>query len=182
MMTSSAGPIVFTTARMAARLLSHDDASELLAVYGDPRTVRWIGNGTPLSLAECDRWIGITQRNYATRGYGMYALTRPTGGSVLGFVGLVHPDQQPDAELQYALHRAQWGRGLATEAAAGLLRHGVEVLGITRVVATIAPENAASRRVLDKIGMRFVEQRADADGLPTQHFVWEPGHRSVALR
>jgi RimJ/RimL family protein N-acetyltransferase len=57
-------------------------------------------------------------------------------------------------EIGWVLHPRYHGRGLATEAAAALLRHGFEMLGLHRVIATCQPENRASSRVMEKLGMR----------------------------
>jgi RimJ/RimL family protein N-acetyltransferase len=129
------------TERLGVRRLGPGDADALHDVYGDAEAMRWVGDGRPLDRAGCERWVEVTERNYRTRGYGMYALVDRATGEVVGFAGLVHPDGQPEAELKYALRRAHWGRGLATEAAAALLRHAAESLGIARVIATVAPEH-----------------------------------------
>lgn len=177
-MTSSASGIVFSTGRIVARALTSSDQGDLFAVYGDRIAMRWVGDGAPLSLEQCVHWIGVTRRNYAARGYGMYALVHRQSGQSLGFIGLVHPDQQPEPELKYAFRRSCWGQGLATEAAIGLLHYSRHALGITRVVATVAPENQASRRVLEKIGMHPIKTYRDADGLPTCLYAWEAGDTS----
>lgn len=84
------------------------------------------------------------------------------GGSVIGSVALmtgvsdlVHGPCE--AEIGYVLRREAWGNGYAAEAAEALLSWAGAHLGITRVVATCRPENTGSVRVLEKIGMRQVE-------------------------
>lgn len=144
------------------------------AVYGDAVIVRWVGDGIPLDRSQCEHWIEITHRNYATRGYGMLALVARDTGDIAGFGGLVHPGGQPEAEIKYALRREYQGQGLATEAAAGLLRYGAEALGIRTVIATVDPENLASLRVLLKAGMQQGELRRNDDGSLTQLFSWSP--------
>ncbi len=85
----------------------------------------------------------MTHRNYALRGYGMTALVDRATGDTVGFIGLVHPNDQIEAELKYALHRAWWGRGLATEGATGMLAYAASMLGLEQVMATAAPEHIA---------------------------------------
>lgn len=164
---------VFETPRLFARRLGADDVDALHAVYGDDEAMRWVGDGQALSREGCAAWVGVTQRNYATRGYGMFALLeRAAPAEVVGFAGLVHPGGQEAAEIKYALRRSHWGRGLASEAAAALLSHGARVHGLRRIIATVDPENLASQRVLLKAGMQLGELRRDADGALTQYFVW----------
>ena len=84
------------------------------------------------------------------------------------FVGLMmlppaaHGPDQPDdptvADLGYRIVRRQWGRGLAREASAELLRHGFEAVGVRRVIAQTMAVNTRSRRVMEALGMRFVRR------------------------
>lgn len=159
--------LLYTTARLWVRALTIADVDDLYAVYGDPVGARWVDDGQPIAYADCRLWIRVTERNYATRGYGMSALISRDDHRVVGFCGLVHPGGQPEAELKYALRRTHWGLGLATEAARGMLDYGREAFGLTRVIATIAPQNVASARVLTKLGMAHITDRPEPDGSRT---------------
>lgn len=168
----------YTTERLRVRSWRGDDLPALQAVYGDADAMRWVGEGRALSAAECERWLVVTAENYRRRGYGMFTierLDRSEGATdaVIGFIGLVHPSGQIDAEVKYALDRAHWGQGYATEAVRGLLDHAARALGLTRVVATAAPPHVASHRVLEKAGLRPGGLRRNDDGSQTQTFVWE---------
>jgi RimJ/RimL family protein N-acetyltransferase len=143
------------------------------AVYGDAEAMRWVGDGEPLDRAGCGEWVDVTLRNYERRGYGMFAILDRSSEDVIGFCGLVHPGGQPEAEIKYALRRDAWGRGIATEAVAALLRHGARAHGLRRVIATVAPDNAASQRVLLKAGMAQDALRRNDDGTFTQLYSWE---------
>jgi RimJ/RimL family protein N-acetyltransferase len=66
-------------------------------------------------------------------------------------------DGVPEVEVAYLLARTAWGRGLGTEAAAAVLRHAREVVGLRRVVALVHPENHGSARVVTKLG--FARER-----------------------
>lgn len=165
---------LFTTARLAVRRLAEHDLDAMHAVYGDADAMRWVGDGQPLARAQCEEWLAVTRRNYATRGYGMNAVVERGSGAVVGFCGLVHPGGQAEAEIKYALLRARWGRGLASELAAALLAHGAAAHGLRRVIATVAPDNLASQRVLRKAGMQRGALRRNDDGSFTQLFDWQP--------
>jgi ribosomal-protein-alanine N-acetyltransferase len=144
----------------------------MLAVYGDALTMRWVGDGRPLTRPECVQWIENIQRGYATRGYGMTALAARESGVIVGFCGLVHPGGQADAELKYALRRDYWGQGFATEGARALIDYAIEVLHLSTIVATAAPEHAASHRILLKIGLAAAGSRRNHDGTTTCLFAW----------
>jgi RimJ/RimL family protein N-acetyltransferase len=163
---------VFATERLTVRRLEAGDVAALHAVYGDAEAMRWVGDGRPLALERCQDWVRVTEKNYAARGYGMFTVRARDSGEVVGFCGLVHPGGQADAEIKYALNRAHWGKGYATEVAAGMLRYGASVHGLSRIVATAAPENVASHRVLAKAGMTPAGPRRDEDGAVTLCFTW----------
>ena len=104
-------------------------------------------------------WVAFEQRERCRR--------RSSEETPDRFVGLMmlppaHGPDQPDdptvADLGYRLLRRQWGRGLAREASAGLLRHGFEVVGVRRVIAQTMAVNTRSRAVMEALGMRFVRR------------------------
>ena len=164
--------VVFTTARLVARRWTHADIDAVEVVYGDADAMRWVGDGQPITRAECEQWMEVTFANYRTRGYGMFTLEDESSVSVIGFAGIVHPGGQSEPEIKYALLRAHWGRGVATEAAAGLLEYGATHHRLSRIIATTHPANIASHRVLLKAGMERGELRPNADGSQTLLFIW----------
>ena len=159
---------IFETERLIARRLQASDLAPLLAVYGDADAMRWVGDGEPITHEACVKWLEVTENNYRVRGYGMFALVARKTEEVLGFCGLVHPGGQPEAEIKYALKRSYWGSGLATEAAGAMLAYGATEHHLTEVIATTAPENVASHKVLLKAGMQRAELRDNEDGTFTQ--------------
>lgn len=161
----SAPAVIATTDRLLIRRLTPGDRDTMLAVYGDREAMRWVGDGSPLTPEQADLWLDVTARNYRHYGYGMFAMTlREQPETVVGFIGIVHPDGQPEPEIKYALHRAHWGAGFATEAVAAVLDYGFRRCGLARVIATTAPENAASHRVLQKAGLQETAPRHHDDG------------------
>ena len=165
---------LFVTERLSCRRWFLQDLQALAEVYGDADAMRWVGDGIAITPDECRNWLAVTENNYQTRGYGMFALEDRVTRVVVGFCGLVHPGGQIEAEIKYALKRKFWGRGLATEAARALLAYGANTHGVDYVIATTAPENAASHRVLLKAGMAKGQLRRDEDGSYTQLFEWRP--------
>jgi RimJ/RimL family protein N-acetyltransferase len=82
------------------------------------------------------------------------AITGCSGGDLLGLCGVVVPRGAEEGEIWYLLHPEWWSKGIATEAARQLLDFGFGDLGLHRIWATCLPENPASARVLEKLGMR----------------------------
>ena len=169
--TALDGAIVFKTPRLICRRWRPDDLPHIFSIYSDPEGARWVGDGTPITWAESERWLDVTASNYVERGYGMFAVEVGETGSIVGFCGLVHPDGQTDAEIKYAYQRSDWGKGYASEIAPALIRYGAERFGLLRIIATVARENLASQRVLEKANMCFVEAIEDDEG-ETLVFEW----------
>ncbi|MFZ5981910.1 MAG: GNAT family N-acetyltransferase [Candidatus Zixiibacteriota bacterium] len=79
-------------------------------------------------------------------------------GQLVGWVGLGPLDIRPEEiEIYYGFGKEFWGKGYASEAAAAFLRYGFETIGLERIVAIVLPANKASIRVIEKIGLPFVE-------------------------
>lgn len=164
--------VVFCTERLIVRRWCDSDLPALMAVYGDADAMRWVGDGEPVTLEECVKWLEVTRRNYEKRGYGMFAVELRLAPGVIGFCGIVHPGDQAEPEIKYAYLRSHWGRGFATEVAVGLLGYAVSVHGLHHLIATVAPANSASIRVLLKAGMVRGDLINDDDKGQTQLFPW----------
>jgi ribosomal-protein-alanine N-acetyltransferase len=98
--------------------------------------------------------------------FGQWAIQEKSTGAVHGWTELskLRPWSGPSDEiaLSYVLRRSSWGQGIATEAAGRLLRCAFEVHGLDRVMAVIMSGNLASKRVLEKLNMRFVASAESA--------------------
>lgn len=174
---SQMGRVIFNAKRLVGRHLLASDVPALLEVYGDADAMRWVGDGQPLTREDCKRWIEVSAGNYRSRGYGMSAIIEHGSNRVVGFCGLVHPDNQPEAELKYAFGRSSWGRGYATEAARAMLAYAHGPVGLSRVVATVYAENLPSRRVLLKAGLKHTSSLSTEDGRVVLCFVSEAATR-----
>lgn len=154
------------TKRLSLRRLRPYDADDLLAICGDAEVMRFVGECRPLSRAECMEWIGNSQINYEKYGFGTFAVTLAGDDRVVGYAGLVRPTPGGEAEIIYGIAKDLWGRGLMSEAAAELVELGFRRFGLRRIIATIDPANAASIRIVEKLGFGFVERRTDENGFP----------------
>lgn len=169
------GTVIYKTERMICRRWQPSDVDAIFAVYSDPEGSLWVGDGTPITRKQCDDWLEVTAANYRVRGYGMFALDDCMTGTIIGFCGLVHPDGQPEVELKYAFLRTHWGQGLASEAIPPMIDFAVNSLKLKSIIATVAPENAVSQRVLLKSGFYFVEEKDDENGERTRWYRWKGG-------
>ncbi len=171
---------IFHTDRVSCRRWLPADFDALVRVYGDADAMRWVGQGIAITPEQCKQWLEVTENNYRTRGYGMFACEDRSTSLVVGFCGLVHPGDQTDAEIKYAFDRRYWGRGLATESAKSLLAYGAREHGLLKIIASAAPDNYASHNVLLKAGMTPAGTRDNNDGSQTKLFVWQAGTQQDA--
>lgn len=143
-------PIV--TARLLLRPLRRDDLDALAEVYLHPLVMRWIGSHT---RDDVEREFALQREYQASLGWSFWAVEERHTGRMIGDCGLQPLDHRgPEVELGYDLHPDAWGRGLATEAARGVMEQAFGPLGIDRVVAVVKPEHVASQRVLVKAGLQ----------------------------
>lgn len=121
------------------------------------------------SILECGQ-------THETLGY--YKVYHAGSGAFLG-MGALSPDGEAAAELEYMLLPECWGQGLGTALAARLLE-AAQGCGVTTVTATIDPENAASRRVLQKNGFRLEQTGRNPDGEMVETYVRRAAERAAA--
>ncbi len=148
------GKMVLETPRLVLRELDPDDLDFVAAMLADPEVMRYWPR--PYSREEAEDWVRRQRERYARDGYGYWLAVERATGRPVGQAGLlaVEVDGIEEVALGYMIHRPFWRRGYATEAAAACLHVGFVELGLERVVADVDPDNAASVRVLEKVGMR----------------------------
>ena len=153
-----------TTARLRLRAPPPRDAADLLATLGDPEVTRYHSVHTFTTLGEAQAAIERLHQRYAARDTIRWAIELVERGEMIGTVGLLRfAFEHRRAELGYEIARRWWGRGLAPEAAAAVIRYGFAVLGLHHIEAGVLPGNDASVRVLNKLG--FLEEGIRRDYL-----------------
>jgi [ribosomal protein S5]-alanine N-acetyltransferase len=122
----------------------------------------WKLDEGPIPLAEAEQKISWMLANHAQNVPGRIthlclAIIYKDTGECIGWCGLDHLERtQADPALFYLLKAKCWGKGLATEATRALLGFAFEKMGLASIHGACAPENIASRRVMEKVGMQYV--------------------------
>ena len=153
--------IDLATERLLLRRLIADDADHLVTLDSDPKVMRFLSGGAPTPRDLIEREIlPRFLRSYTHEGLGVFAAVETSSGDFLGWISLRTPvDKPPDqAELGYRLRASAWGKGYATEGARALIHRGFSACGLRRVVAITYEHNHASRRVMEKLGMKLVRR------------------------
>lgn len=157
---------ILETDRLLLRRLELGDLDDLHQLYSDPVGRRYFPEGT-LTLAETREELEWFLHGHPRHPeLGLWATILKENGRFIGRCGLLPwtIDGVDEVEVAYALSREFWGRGLATEAARGIVAYAWQQLGLTRLVCLIDPENSASIHVAGKIGMRFEKESRDDKG------------------
>jgi ribosomal-protein-alanine N-acetyltransferase len=142
------------TARLRLRQFREDDLDAFADIYSDPDVVKYLGTGLPALKEETAQHLSnLITNHWEQKRLGRWAVIDKADGRLIGLCGLRLLEGAP--ELVYLMSKPYWGRGLAPEAARACLRYAFEELQLERVVAITRPENAASRRVLDKLGLQY---------------------------
>jgi RimJ/RimL family protein N-acetyltransferase len=150
------------SARLMFRDMLPDDLDDMALLLGDPEVMTYYPR--PKTRDEAAHWIMWNRGLYRTHGHGLWLLTTPDG-SFVGDCGLTPQPVDGVTELEVGYHvvPALQGHGYATEAAAASRDFARDVLGATRLIAIIHPDNRPSQRVAEKIGLR-PEKRAVVHG------------------
>jgi [ribosomal protein S5]-alanine N-acetyltransferase len=153
---------IIETERLILRHLRVEDAEDLYRIYSDPETVKFMGQGSA-SVEETRGHIqNHIEKYYNHHGFGLWATVLKENNGLIGRCGLLYQDIEgrKDPELAYLLDSNFWGQGLATEAAQAIIKIGFDQYNFTRIIAVIKPQNTASIRVAQKVGMNYEREIA----------------------
>lgn len=143
------------TPRLRLRHVREADVETLLAVFGDPEALRYWGHGPLADLAAARAYVRQMEAGFASRSLFQWVVADREGDGLIGTVTLFDWNRDHRrAEIGFMLGRAHWGQGFAQEAVRAALRFGFDAMDLHRVEADVHPENAASLRLLERLGFR----------------------------
>jgi RimJ/RimL family protein N-acetyltransferase len=147
---------VIETDRLNLRRLSDDDAEFILELLNDPSFLRFIGDKGVRTLDDArDYILNGPVDMYNRLGFGLYLTELKESGVPVGICGLIKRDSLEDVDIGFAFLPRFWAKGYAYESASAVMAYGKTVLGLKRIVAITSPDNYASGRLLEKLGLRF---------------------------
>jgi RimJ/RimL family protein N-acetyltransferase len=139
----------------------------------DPRVMEFFPD--VLTREESDQFIERIEADFDEHGFGLFAAELKAEGKLIGFIGLHIAGFQahftPCVEIGWRIGAPYWGKGLATEGSQAVIKFAFERLRFDSLVSFTAPENVASRRLMEKLGMMH-DPKDDFD-----HPKLPPGHR-----
>ena len=139
------------TPRLRLRAYRGEDLDLLAALYADPDVTAFTKLGS-LARAQAEATLDGYLADWRDRAFGMCAVFLKAGGAFAGECGFFLLERSGELALRYAVHKRFWGQGLAGEAAQGVIDHAFRRLDFERVVSFVEAPNAASHRVMQKLG------------------------------
>ena len=158
--------IILETKRLLLRRFVIEDLDALFAFYSDPDVVRYIPDA-PRTYEETREELEWFRNGHPKfPGLGLWATIYKETKQFIGRCGLLPwtIDEQQEVEVAFALSKAYWGQGLATEVARSLVQYGFENLQLSRLICLIDHDNQASINVATKIGMTLEKESKDEYG------------------
>ena len=152
--------VFLETERITLRRFTPDDVDLLVDLDSDPDVMFFITGGRPTPRDEIESEVLPAFLSYYERfdGYGFWAVIERATDEFIGWFhfrpAAGHPADEP--ELGYRLKKSAWGKGYGSEGSIALIDKGFTDHGVRRALAETMVVNAASRRVMEKAGMRAV--------------------------
>ncbi len=154
--------VLLETDRLVLRQFTPADVDHLVELDADLEVMHFITGGRPTPRAEIEQEVLPAWLDYYTRTarLGFWAAEDKATGQFVGWFhlrpGEGHGDEEP--ELGYRLRRTAWGKGYATEGCRALIDMAFAELGVQRVLAETMAVHTASRRVMERSGLRLVRE------------------------
>jgi RimJ/RimL family protein N-acetyltransferase len=157
---------ILETPRLILRHLEPGDLDNLYALYRDPEIRRYYPDGTRTYEQTRQELAWFLHGHPSYPQLGLWATIYKETGQFIGRCGLLPwtIEQQAEIEIAYLLAKEFWRQGLGTEAAIGIRDYAFDHLGYSRLICLIDPENQASMKVAQKIGMVFEKDIVDEYG------------------
>lgn len=149
---------IIETKRLLLREFSEKDGPLFFEMNNHPEVLQFTGDKPFQTQSEAKQFL-LDYSHYQDYGYGRWTVVLKETGKAIGWCGLKYHDEGY-IDIGYRFLRSEWGRGYATEAAKACLSYGKDELLLSPIWGRVAPENKASIRVLEKLGMEFFKKDA----------------------
>ncbi|CAN5597333.1 GNAT family N-acetyltransferase [soil metagenome] len=142
------------TKRLLLRQMNETDTNAVFAMRSDTDVMRFI-RAPQIKKSEAKNWINLISSRWEAEKIGFCAMIEKASNQFIGWCGLWRLAENGEIEVGYALFKEFWGKGYAVEASEAFLEYGFNELNLEKIVAVATPENKNSRRVMEKLGMKY---------------------------
>lgn len=132
------------------------DTEVLYRIYQTEGVLRYFPNPSPPPLEKVQYFVASQQAHWESYGYGNWGVLPNGENEIVGWAGLQFLPELKETEVGFLLDRPFWGKGYATEAALASLSFGFNNFNLDHIIALVHPNNLASRCVIDKCGMVYM--------------------------
>ncbi len=146
------------TGRLYLRRVTLDDADLMLAIWNDPAFMHNVGDRGVRTIEDARQEMKAgALAHYEEYGYGPYAMVLKPDGARIGICGLFKRQNLDHPDIGFAVLPRYCGTGFAEEASRAVIAHAADDLGLRVLHAIVSPDNAPSVRLIEKLGLSFVE-------------------------
>ena len=143
------------TERLLIRKFTLDDLDKLIELRSDEEVIKYLGGKKMQNPQAIEKRLNFYINCYEKFGFGVCAMIWKATNEMFGWSGLQPLEDTGEIELGYGMKKEFWGKGIGYECASVWLEFGFERVGLERIVAIAYPENEASRRIMEKCGMKY---------------------------
>lgn len=144
------------TDRIILREFELNDLQAVFDFSSNTEVQKYTGDAVLNNLDQAkDIIVNVWFSDYKKYGYGRYAVVYKPDDKVIGFAGLKYLPELRETDIGFRFLPEYWGKGIATEVSREIIKYGFEVLKLNRIIGIAMPENIASNKVLNKIGLDF---------------------------
>jgi RimJ/RimL family protein N-acetyltransferase len=155
--------LILETDRLLLREIRLSDAEDMFRLDSSPNVVKYLGNNPVKSIEESVTLIEMIRNQYIQNGIGRFAVVLKESNEFIGWCGikfLTEPENNyvNVYEIGYRLIEEHWGKGFGFEAAKAWLDYGFNTMKVKTMYASVHKENAASKRILEKLGLQITSE------------------------
>lgn len=132
-----------------------EDLPVMSKIYAGEDVMKYIGRGGAVDERATEQMLKAFMKSYEMNGFGIWACVNKMSGNIIGHCGFNVLPVSGDIEIAYLLDKPYWGKGIATSIALETLQYGFDELKLNKIVALAYPQNIASIRVIEKLGMNY---------------------------
>lgn len=163
--------LVLETERLLLRPFTTDDAPFALTLLNEPSFLHFIGDKNVRSLEDARQYLLTGPiACYKQNDFGLLLIELKDSRTPIGMCGLLKREELAHPDIGFAFLPDYWGKGFALEAATAVMKDARERLKLEQILAIVNPDNDASIKLLERLGLRFVRLKGDVNlyALPDQ--------------
>jgi RimJ/RimL family protein N-acetyltransferase len=163
--------LILETNRLLLRPLELSDAEDMFTMDKNPEVHKYLWQTPAKEIEEIIKVIDYVRSQYKKNNIGRFATIIKETGEFIGWTGIKFVDDHTENgntnfyDYGYRLNQKFWGKGYATEASLAWLEYGFNQMNIDKMNAYTHAQNGASNHVLQKVGLKFMEDYPDKDGV-----------------